>query len=252
MAKTTLIDIVQEILADADGDNVNSISDTVESDQAARVVKSIFEDIVDNMDLEHHLTIKRLDATTTSTPSTMTRPEGFHSIEWIKYDKRTTAGGDPNYELVNYVTPERFLQIVQSRSESDTNITAYATDSGHELLIRTDKAPDCWTILEGYDSIVFDSYDSSLDSNLQQSKSLAYGLQRPTLTLADASVPDLPQHLMSLLRNRSKAYFMDVHGPGVTREVDKRSRNSEVRAQRLRHVTKNLEPTQTGQNYGRK
>ena len=32
MAKPTLLDLVQDILADADGDEVNNISDTIESD----------------------------------------------------------------------------------------------------------------------------------------------------------------------------------------------------------------------------
>jgi len=252
MAKVTLLDIVQEILSDADGDNVNSISDTVESDQCARVVRSIFYDIVDQYDLVNYKGTKRLDATGASTPCEMTRPEGFVNIEWIKYDKKTSASADADYQYVKYLPPEDFLKIVHARAASDSNVTTQALDSGHSINIINDTAPTYWTILEGYDNIVFDSYDSALETNLQQSKSLAYGDIRPTLALTDAAIPDLPENLAQLLKNRARAFWFDVQKDGVSREIDKRSRNSEVRAQRLRFIAGRNRGNNTGPNFGRK
>jgi len=254
MAKETLLDIVQDLLSESDGDEVNSITDTIESDQAARVVRDTFRQIVDGHDLAHHETVKRLDATGASTPNQMTRPEGFYAIEWIKYDKRTTAGGDPKTEDVTYLDPTRFLEICSSRTESDTNVTAVAlASSTFEILVRTDKAPTYWTILEGYDTIVFDAYDSSLETNLQQSKVVALGKQKPTLALADASEPDLPKHLFRLLKTEARAMYFDLYKDGITSEIDRTRRRAEVRAQRHRHITKNLtNHKRTGPNYGRK
>ena len=55
MAKETLIDIVQDILSDADSDDVSSISDTVEADQCARVVRDVFNQIVADHDFNIHV-----------------------------------------------------------------------------------------------------------------------------------------------------------------------------------------------------
>ena len=252
MAKTTLLEIVQDILSDADGDEVNSIADTIESDQCARIVRNEFMDIADVFDLEHHKRPVKLTASGASTPCLMTRPEGFHAMEWVKYDARTTAGADPNYELVTYITPSDFLVMSDIRTASDSDVEQMTlTNSTHVINIKNDRAPEYWTIIEGYDDIIFDAYDSSLETNLQTSKSLAYGIQRPTLALSDSAVPDLPQNLMQLLKNRSRAFYFDLYKDGTTREIDKRSRHSETRAQRLRHVKKDYND-RTGPNYGRK
>jgi hypothetical protein len=252
MAKKTLLDIVQEILADSDGDNVNSIADTVESDQCARLVRSTFDDIVvNNADLLSWSGISKMDATGASTPTTLTRPEGLVEIEWIRYDKRLTAGADPDFQPIRYLAPDDFMDVSDSLNASDTNVSTFTTASGVVVNIRNDVAPNYWTILEGYDSIVFDSYDSALETNLQQSKNVVYGRSLPTLSLTDAAVPDLPENLARLLVNSSKTYFFDLYKGGAPAGVSKRSRNSEVRAQRLRFIATNRD-TRTGPYYGRK
>lgn len=248
-----MLDLVQDILSDADGDEVNNISDTIESDQCARVIRNEFRQIVDEFDLKFHETLTKLDATNSTTPTQMTRPEGFHSIEWIKYDRRVLATDDPSYETVWYREPAEFLRLTTSRTASDSEVeTMVLGNSGHSLQIRNDQSPKWWTILEGYDDIIFDSYDSSLETNLQNSKTLVRGIQRPTLSLVNASVPDLPENLMVLLRNRARAFYFDVYKDGTTKEVDKRQRNSEVRSQRDKYITKKLQQERSGPNYGRR
>ena len=254
MAKDALLDIVQDILSDADGDDVNTWNETVESEQLSRIIRNEFLDIVDNYDIEHHKTIKQLTATGSSTPSQMTRPEGFYDIEWIKYDKRLTSGGAPEFEKVNYLPTTEFMEMSMNLRSSDSN-TVTMTVNSHALNIRDDKHPTYWTFIDGYDNIIFDSWLDSLDtSNLLAAKSLAYGKQRPSLTLADITIPDLPQNQMQLLKNRARAMYFDLFKDGTTKEVDKRMRNSEVRAQRMRHIAgkarrKNQRRTP---DYGRK
>ena len=252
MAKETLLEIVQDILSDADGDEVISISSTIESDQCARVVRTCFNNIVDGTDIAHPRTIKQLEATNTSTPAMMTRPEGFHEIEWIKYDSKITAGGDQDYKEIDYMDPKRFIEYTSSRTLSDSEVEAMALDSGHSILIRNDHAPRYWTILENYDNIVFDAYDSNLDANLQASKSLAYGAQKPTLSLTDLAIPDLPKNLFNRLKNDARALYFDLYKDGITPEIDRLRRRSEVRTQRHRHVTKLAERAQTRPDYGRR
>jgi hypothetical protein len=251
MAKMTLITAVQQILSDADGDNVNSITDTVEADQCARVVQDVFYQIVDLHDLEHIKTITKLDATSSSTPNVMTRPEGFHTVEWVKYDIKIAAGGDQNFEVIDYAEPDVFLQRVHSRTVSDSNVEAVTLSSGLVLPIRNDEAPQIFTIMDsGSDELVFDSYDKSLETNLQASKSLVYGVQRPTLTLADSSEFTVPKHLETLILREARAMYFDLFKDGVTSEIDRSRRRMEVRAQRQRNIVKNSD-NDNRPNYGR-
>jgi len=255
MAKPSLLELVQEILSDADADQVDSILDTVESDQCARVIRTVFENMVDEFDLSHHRTLKRLDATSSATPTIMTRPEGLVDIEWVQYDKKLSAGGDQQYKPVYWMEPGDFILRTSARTLSDSTVAAMtAPDSGHVVLIRNDKAPDWWTILEGYDQIVFDSYDSALETNLQQSKTLVYGVVRPTLSLTDAAIPDLPEHLMSTLKAKSRVLFFDLYKDGAPLEVQRLARRAEVRAMRHRDMTRRVrdEVDVNRPDYGRK
>lgn len=253
MAKTTLLELTQGILSVADGDEVNSISDTIESDQCARVIRDEYNIIADEFDLKSSETLTQLTATSSSTPIRMDRPEGFHSIETIWYDQRLLVGDDPKFKRITFQDPETFLQASMSLNASDSTVsTLTLSDSGHTLNFRNERTPTHWTILEGYDEIYFNSFDGDLETNLQASKSLVKGVQRPTLALTDAAVPDVPENLMVLLRNRAQAFYFDVYKDGVTKEIDKRQRNSEVRSQRKKYVTKKLQQERSGPNYGRK
>ena len=255
MAKDTLLDIVQGILSDTDGDEVNSISDTVESDQCARVVRDEYFRIVDDMDIKYHEAHRRLTATSSSSPTIMERQENMHSIEKIWYDKRTTAGGDPKYQEVYFKDPDSFIEMCMSRTVSDSNVTTvpieYDGFTEIALPVRNDQAPTYWTVLTGYDDIIFDAYDSSLETNLQNTKSLAKCVMRPTFPLADGTVPDLPQNLMVLLKDRVRNMYFDIYKDGAPQAVARRERQSEVRSQRKKYITKKLQQERTGPNYGR-
>ncbi len=250
MAKPTLLDLVQDILADADGDEVNNISDTIESDQCARVIRDSFRNIVDIHDLSLIKKLVQLTATSSTTPAQMDRPEGLHSIDEIQYDKRLLAGDDPRFQTIDYMDPIDFITLTSRRSLSDTDTEEMTLTSNFKVLIKNDKAPTYYTQLDGFDEFVFDSYDKALETNLQQSKVIVYGVSRPTLALTNGAVIDLPDHLITLVRNDARAFFFDLYKDGVTKEIDKRQRRTEVRAQRQRHIS-TARGRKTGPDYGR-
>lgn len=252
MADETLLDIVQEILSDADGDNVSDIAETTEADQCARIVRQMYNEVVDNHDITYRDRLVKLNATSSTTPNVMTRPEGLFEIEWIKYNTKLTSGGNQDYTTIGYMDPEEFLDMVSGRPADGSNVEEVSvTASGHSIPVLNDRAPSYWTILEGYENIVFDAYDSNLDANLQESKSLCKGTLKPTLTLSNTSVLDLPENYNSIVKNMARAYFFDIFKNGVTPMIGQRLRRSEVRSQRQRHITK-LESSRTGPDYGRK
>lgn len=252
MAKKTLLEMVQNILSDADSDDVNSIDDTVEADQCARIIRDVFDQIVDLHDFEHIKTLKQLTATSSTTPNVMTRPEGFHTIEFVKYDKRTSASDPQKFEYIHYKEPDAFLELVHSRDTDESTVTAVTLSTGLILPIRNDVGPTIYTIMDsGSDELVFDSYDSDVDANLQASKSLAYGIQKPSLTLSDSSTMELPRHLETLVEREARAMFFDLYKDGITSEIDRTRRRAEVRAQRMRNIIKNTD-NDNRPDYGRK
>jgi len=54
--KLTLLEIVQDIMNDMDGDEVNAISDTIESQQVAQIVKTTYLEMMANRNWPHLLT----------------------------------------------------------------------------------------------------------------------------------------------------------------------------------------------------
>lgn len=252
MAKATLLEMVQDILSDADSDDVNSISDTVESQQCAKIIRDVHDQTVDLHDLEYLNTIKALTATGASTPNVMERPSGFHTLEFVKYDKKLAASDPQNFEYVDYLAPDDFLELVHSRSTSDSTVTAVTLDSGLVIPVRNDKAPEYYTVMDqGSTELVFDSYNSALETNLQASKSLAYGTLRPALTLSDSATMTLPEHLETLVKREARAMFFDLYKDGITSEIDRTRRRMEVRAQRQRRIIENTD-NENRPDYGRK
>src|SRR3546814_20541284 len=54
MAKKTLLEITQDILSDIDGDEVNSIDDTIESARVASIVRSTYESLMSHRNWPHN------------------------------------------------------------------------------------------------------------------------------------------------------------------------------------------------------
>lgn len=252
MAKPVLLDVVQDLLSDIDGDEVNSISDTVESMQIATVVRDVFRNLVDTYNIETIKTTFQLTASgTTAKPTHMTVPVGTHSVELVRYDKATTAGGDQDYQFVHWLEPAEFLRMTGTRTESSTEVTEVTDDSGVLILVRNDVAPTYFTSLDGGDTFVFDSYNSAIESTLQTSKTMCYGVTKPDVILSDTAAIDLPHSLFTLLRNEARAMVFELYKGGVTAKVEQMARRSRNTALRLRHVTKINRERDSINNYGR-
>lgn len=82
----TLLEMTQSILASLGSDQVNSISDTVESVQVAEILKQTYYNMLGRYDLPEHNQLVQLVASTDPTqPTLMTLPAGVSRIEWVKY-----------------------------------------------------------------------------------------------------------------------------------------------------------------------
>lgn len=94
MAEATLLEMTQNILASLDSDQVNSISDTVESDQVARIIQNKYYDILSRDNIPEQQMLMQLTASGDSTkPTLMYVPDGVTTIEWLKYFDANPADG---------------------------------------------------------------------------------------------------------------------------------------------------------------
>ena len=58
--KRTLLEMVQSILSDMDSESVNSISDSVESEQIASVIQDTFFNLIAARDIPEHRQLNKL------------------------------------------------------------------------------------------------------------------------------------------------------------------------------------------------
>jgi len=210
MAKLTLLDMVQEILSSLNGDEVNSYSDTAESNQIAQILKRKYYDIQTRGDVPEHKQLIQLTASgDTDKPVQMTIPSGVSNIYWIKYFDNNTddSVSVPLYKYVTMLPLEQFLDYVNNFNTDEDNVESMTFTQGgfdYTFYYMTDRQPSCCTCISNQ-WVIFDSFDSEVDTTLQGSKTEVFAKKVPTFTMADSFVPELPDNEFSLLMNEAKA-----------------------------------------------
>lgn len=203
--KKTLLEIVQDILSDMGGDEVNSINDTFESSQVAQVVRSTYEAMMANRNWPHQKRMIKLTASgDLNFPTHMSLEDEVKEVISIEYDCARAGDTKKKYKTINYLTPEDFLRYVYKRDDSATNVQTVTDVSGSELFIRNDLPPTYYTSFDDT-TVIFDSYDSAVDNTLQQTKVQAIGYVLPGWVHADNHVPDLPAEAFPALLEESKS-----------------------------------------------
>jgi hypothetical protein len=209
MAKMALIEIVQDIMSDANMDDVNSISDTPDSLQVAQIVKSTYFELIGNKNWPHLRELLSLDSSTDSDkPTHMKLPELIKEMEWIKYNIRKTSDTFDKFEPMEFVHPDEFLVRTNAYKTDQTDVTQVTDFSGVVFNIKNDIAPEFWTSFDD-DFVVFNSHDNTVDSTLQSIKVQSSGFREPAWTHADTFTPDLPSEAFpALLAEAKSATFL--------------------------------------------
>lgn len=285
----TLLEMTQDILSAMDSDEVNSIDDTVESQQVARIIKNCYNDLISNIEFPDDYSLIQLDPSLDGDkPCVMYIPKTVENIEWVRYNKQgnptsgsdtaqswttpdgitvyfgtqeanfgsAATGGDyEQFTLLQFLPRERFLDTVQAFNNSESNITSYTIDQNGvniPLLCRNDKMPDYWTIFNNR-TIVFDSFDVSVESTLEASRTMCYGKLAQTFIYQDNWVLPLDTKYMSLLFNEAKATaFVELKQTQNPR-AEKMARVAKIKSQKQKKAAPYGEPaTDDTPNYGRR
>lgn len=258
--KKTLLEIVQDILSDLSGDEVNSITDTTEAEQVARIVRETYEHIIVKADLPETFGLFELDASgSTSKPVLMTVPSTVDSVQWVKYNCITTDDVYPKWSEMQYIPLQSFLdRMYNLPAETDSTIETFSqtvNGASVDFYYFNDRAPSLYTTIDDV-TFIFDAYDSSVDTTLQKNKSLGWGKLLRTFSLTDSYIPDMDANMFPLLMQEAKAQaFNDLRQMDSPR-ADKRAKEHWVKTQDDKHNTGGRLPywykTHMPYNYGRR
>ena len=207
--KYTLLDMVQTVLSSLDSDEVNSITDTTEALQVAYIIRSVYYRIAASADLPEQKGVFNLTASSSSTPVLMYRPSDVNNIEFIKYNNADSESTISQFKQITFIPLEDFLDMMHGLDTSEDNVDSFdLTVNGADtfkVIYRTDKHPTYYTTYDD-NTILFDSFLSSYESNLQSSKTLCYGLLNSIFYLTDGFIPNLDEQQFDLLLNEVKAW----------------------------------------------
>lgn len=216
MAKYTLLEVVNSYLDATDGIRVSDLDDTPDSQSVAKIAEDVFYEVVNDV-FNTPLTkdIIELEALADSSkPNYLKIPDELSSISESTIYYNTTDGesgsSTVNWNKIQYLHPHDFLERIRHRSTEADNVQTVEDFSGVDLIIVNNKAPQYCTSFDD-EYLVFDSFDSDVDSTLQQSKSAVLGSVEPTFTVSNSFVIPLPQWFhptyVQLVKSRASEYL---------------------------------------------
>ena len=205
MARMTLLEIVTDILNDLNADEVNSIDDTVESQQVAQIVKSTYFALMHVRNWKGNQQLLQLIASgDEALPTHVTLPENLSELTFVNYDCRQEADTRKVYRTVRYVYPDEFLRRQNQYNDTDPYVDVIQDPSGVELLVRNDMPPTVWTSFDDK-VLVFDSYNKAVEDTIQTNKIQAMGYVTPDWITSDDFIPVLPEEAFTLLLEEAKS-----------------------------------------------
>lgn len=206
MSKLTLLEIVNDIANDLDTDPVNSISGTVESSQISQIVKTVYFELIANRNWPHLKRTMQLEASgDTAKPTHMKMPVLTKELLLVNYNKKKLNDlTRDRFSEVKYLEPDQFLDNINSRNVNESNVIRVTDFGGAPLYIRNDTQPTYYTSFDD-EYLVFDSYDSNIETTLQESNTQAVIYVEPTWVHSDDSIPDLPSEAFPLLVEEAKS-----------------------------------------------
>lgn len=246
---TTLLSMTQDVLEDISGDEVNSIDDTLEATRVAKIIKGKYMAMMSNRNWPHmHQALTITPRSDSNFPTHMSIEDDLKELTLLTYDVSKLGATSKNYEPIKYKKPDDFLRYINNRSSANSNVTVVTDDSGVELLIITDKQPEYYTSFDD-ENLVFDAYDSDVDTTLQGSKTQAMGYVMPTFSLTDGYVIDIPTEAEAALLEQCKSTaqwkLRQIQDPDAEVETRRQQRWLSRKAWRVNGET-------SSPNYGRK
>lgn len=221
--KKTLLEVVQDVLVNVDGESVNSISDSIEAVQIASIAEQVYYTITANRTIPEHFEFFTLEAASnTDTPTTFFMQDNVKELCTIWYSKNAEF----DYYEIDYVEPFIFVQRADAIQENYDSVDI----NGTKVRVRTDRNPSYYTIFDDH-MVIMDSRDSTLDSTLQDSKIRCYGSLHPVFSKTDDYVPDIDGVMFPYYINEITSLSWAVLKGGSDPKIEQQAKRGKVYVQ---------------------
>lgn len=254
--RRTLLDMTQHILSAMDSDEVNSISDTIESMQVAELIRQVYYDVATDLGLPEHETLIELNASgDNEKPVLMTIPYTVTRVSNIMYDIRGTNDDTvdlPDWKPLKCLSLNEFITMTQAfRGNDDVgSMQVSAGGDTFEFLHYTDRAPTYFMTFDDQ-QIIFDAFDSTLDTTLQKSKTLCYGSKYTEFQMTDSYIPDLDPTQFSYFINKAKVRAFAELKQQANQEAAGEARRQKIIVQKRMNKAPHQSMFERRTNYGR-
>lgn len=250
----TLLKMVQLILSSMDGDEINSISDTTESQQIVDIIEQTYNDIATTIDFPDEWNFFELEAGSAAQPTYLKLPDNVGKLEWVKYDFSDTSATVRNWVNCQPIHRTEFFDRMQSLDSSVSNVYAYNITVGtgsFDVRGYNDKQPVYYTTVDDK-HLIFDNFDISKDQLLVSNKFRCYGNLIPVFTREDNFIPDLEPKQFTLLLNEAKSQAWVDLRQTVNAKADQRAKRGWMQAHRKAPQLPNGEIKSWKPDYGRR
>ena len=228
MAKMTLLSMVQNILSAMDSDEVNSINDTIESQQVAEIVKETYDYLFSTIEIPDKIGFIKLEGLgDLNQPNYLKLPDNLVSITWLKY----LDSKDGKYYDLDFMPQEEFVKRVLQYSGSSSDVKAVTdASSGVTYYVKRNQRPRYYTILNDK-YLVTDGYNQLYDSTLQASKTFGWGEMLEPFVMEDDFIPSIDADLFPLLLSESKSTCFITIKQMANQKEEQKSRKGRVHLQ---------------------
>ncbi|MBL4795793.1 MAG: hypothetical protein JKY50_00105 [Oleispira sp.] len=205
--KLTLLEMTQKVLTVMDSEDINSLSDSVEAIQVANIIEDVYFGIIAARLVPEHKELLKLVALSDSNfPTHFEYGDRVKEVTSVYYNM-SEVSGETEWREICWTEPEEFLR--KTDGVTATSVLVADKNASTMLTIGTDQYPLFYTSFDE-EHIVMNSYKSTIDSTLQESKSRAYGTKYPTFSITDAFVPDLPALMFPYFLAESKSMCLSI------------------------------------------
>lgn len=256
MTKQTILDICQTVLSSLDSDNVNSISDTEESLQVVSIIKDVYFDFIQRIGFPEHKSLFELEPSgDPDKPTLMYRPSNVKNLDFVKYDKRESLSDDILFQEICNLDLKDFFDLMYGLKSTEDNVITFThTIEGSSITIlgKNDVHPKYWSSFDD-ETLIFDSYFSSLDTTLQKTKSLCWGTLEPDFDLIDTFTPDLDsQQFPTFIQEVKEQAFLELKQMPNSLASRKARKGNIVLQKQKRALPTEVNELSRLPNYGRK
>ena len=245
----TLLQVVQEYSDATSGFYVDSIFDTDESQQVAKIAERVYYQMVQaypNLLFTMRETVLE-SVSDTERPNYMLIPNDVQKIQesrlWYNCAKEE---GDINYKELQYLPPLDFVAATTNAAGSDVIVVEGYDENKME--IKTKQFPSYYTSFDNK-YVVFDSYHSDYDDTLQSSKTRVVVSQEETFLQADDFVIPVPAHLSETYLDMFLNEALTLVYQQPIGMISQRARTAKIK---LQQDNRTLGSGRSKRKYGRK